>query len=295
MCQNRDVNSSYLKYFLSHHCCHFQVNSMRLASFEVASEVEQAVNSLYFVHSLYFHFCYLGMMTLMISSRLLLPSYSRCSCNLFHFDFSVSSDDCYSAKKKNVNVIMWKKFQIRQILTWLLLICAMRFWYKVAAITIASSGDWHTNPWHSSCFATTGDFITTAKSGECKPDDNLLLSLALMKVKYINMELIASMHYTRITSMAWTVLLCRYSLDQWWVEERRLLPHFVIAQILLLTKRRCFETVWTLALVHELWLEDPSSWCSILPRFVSNLWEKNQSHVSKINKVRRKKEKKLQK
>lgn len=69
--------------------------------------------------------------------------------------------------------------------------CAIKFWYKVAAITIASSGDWHTNPWHSSCFATLGDFITTAKSGECKPEDNLLLSAALsseQKAKRLTIE-----------------------------------------------------------------------------------------------------------
>lgn len=44
---------------------------------------------------------------------------------------------------------------------------------------MASSDDWQMNPWHSNCFAMLGDFITTAKSGECKLDESRLLSATL--------------------------------------------------------------------------------------------------------------------
>lgn len=69
----------------------------------------------------------------------------------------------------------------RTFLFWLLPICDIRLWYKVAAITIASSGDWQTNAWHSSWRGTSVDRITTEKIGACNPDDNRRLSATLKR------------------------------------------------------------------------------------------------------------------
>lgn len=56
---------------------------------------------------------------------------------------------------------------------------AIRLWYRVAAITMASSGDWQTNAWHSSCLGTDAERITTAKMGAWRLDERRLLSEAL--------------------------------------------------------------------------------------------------------------------
>ena len=40
-------------------------------------------------------------------------------------------------------------------------------WYRLAATMMASSGLSHTNPWHSSCFATPALRITAANSAGC--------------------------------------------------------------------------------------------------------------------------------
>lgn len=58
---------------------------------------------------------------------------------------------------------------------------AIRLWYRVAAITMASSGVWHTNPWHSSSRGVLLERMTMANSGECSPEDSLRLSAALLE------------------------------------------------------------------------------------------------------------------
>lgn len=62
----------------------------------------------------------------------------------------------------------------------------------MAAITIASSGDVQTKPWHSNCLGMLGDFMTTANNGECKPDDSLLLSAALFLSEKYTLNLCAN-------------------------------------------------------------------------------------------------------
>ena len=80
-------------------------------------------------------------------------------------------------------------YHITTSLTSLLPMCVIKLWYNVAATTIASSGVWQTNPWHSSCLGTELDRITIAKSGEWRLDDSLLLSAALNGRKRLRLSI----------------------------------------------------------------------------------------------------------
>ena len=174
MCQSHDEVCCCYQYFESHHC-HYSENSKHSVSFLVVlMEVEQVVS---FVCFWCFRFDFLEKKILSRASHLLLLSYLRYSYSWSRFYFSASSFvDSWPTRKKIKLMQLWD--WTGQI-TWLLPMCAIKFWYSVAAITIASSGDWQTKPWHSNCLATLGDFITTANSGECNPEDNLRLSAAL--------------------------------------------------------------------------------------------------------------------
>lgn len=69
----------------------------------------------------------------------------------------------------------------RDFRVWLVSMWVIKLWYRVAAITMASSGDWQTKAWHSSWRCTSNDRITTANMGEWRPDDSRRLSDALDK------------------------------------------------------------------------------------------------------------------
>lgn len=145
----------------------------------------------------------------------------------------------------------------RVLSEWLWLIWANNDWYSVAAITIAFSGVWQTNAWHSSCLVWRCSFIdrmTTAKMGACRPDDRRRLSAELNNLRQKNSHRIKQMiGFTylwkrsqlsdRYTLMADTTIFCRCSRDPWWaVKMRHRLP-FYWPQILPLTKRQYYEKV----------------------------------------------------
>jgi len=58
-------------------------------------------------------------------------------------------------------VLRWV-FRRELVLTW-----AIRLWYRVAAITMASSVLLQMNPWHSSTLGELAERMTTAKMGAC--------------------------------------------------------------------------------------------------------------------------------
>lgn len=141
---------------------------------------------------------------------------------------------------------------LRCFSAWLSLMWLSNDWYSVAAITIAFSGVWQMNAWHSNCldcWFDCFDLITTVKIGACEPDDRRRRSDGL-KMAYVFIRISSFMNWTSFsfidslrkrktqTLMEWITIFCPNFLDQWLTARTLLCHHSDSIQILPLTIRR---------------------------------------------------------